>query len=164
MTETAEDRSKRRFCQHLDDDIWRYQVTIFLTQYSDRYVSPEIFQTVRKRIARCYREQPFLWRIGIKAKAKARYFDDLDPADTAVTVPYMTLYTDRHTERKGLMSCLSKMKLPPDVSVWTQYTNKARRDGYIRKVKLDDPHDLKAYFDKQKVNRFGLLNIRRTGC
>ena len=157
MTETPENRSKRDFIAHLNNECWVHQVSIFFNNYSDCSDALDHFATIRKRISRVLNDQPFLWRIGL-LNAEAKHYDDLGPEGPKVLVPYMTMFTDTATHYTKVLKVLGKMSSSPDVRVINQQTGETRRNGYIKKVKSEDPHDLNTYFNEAKVNRFGVLN------
>ncbi len=159
MSESPEDRSKRRFLEHLDSHQWTYQVSIFLNYYGDKEHSLDVFDSVRSRIARVYKEQPFLWRLAAKGGLPPSYFKDEEDIGLAkVTSPYLTLFTDTSIPKKEIKHIIDKMPGDFELRVKVTALSEDKINSYRRAVKKQKPHNLKAIYGDRKINRFGVLN------
>lgn len=161
MSESPVDRSKRRFLEHLDSHQWTYQVSMFLDYYGDREHSLDVFNSVRDRIARVYKGQPFLWRLAAKRGLPPSYFKDEEDIGLAkVTSPYLTLFTDTPIPRKQIEHIIDKMPEELQLRVKVRTLSTVKLNRYEEAVKKQKPHNLKAIYGDRKINRFGLLNSK----
>lgn len=159
MPETPEDRSKRVFLNHLDNSAWSYQISFFFNNYSDCKNALEHFQSIRSRLARSFKKNPFLWRLCLK-KVNADLFEDLDGSTPRVTAPYMTLITDKKISVNEVEPALSAVLAELDLKILYRSFPKYKQESYRRAVSNQKPHKLNEFFNGKKVNRFGQLNIK----
>lgn len=144
MTESAEDRSKRKFCEYLRSYPWVKQISIF---YEDTDVAIEQALTdgpkLRKALARAFPESVFLWRLALK-NLKGR----------GVT-PYWTAFATKDFRTADLSSIVDRVA---GCSVKVRRIQEGKLASYERAVLKQRPHDLKAIFGNKKINRISLVN------
>lgn len=143
MTESAEDRSKRKFCDHLTSYEWTSQISAF---YEDQDVAIESViiegAKLRKALARAFPESVFLWRLMIKHRSGQGPF------------PYWTAFTTESMNRKDLTRYFKKLGCNPSVRKVTE----EKVASFGRAVMTQRPHDLNRVLGDRKINRFSLVN------
>ncbi|HEX5057209.1 MAG TPA: hypothetical protein VFX02_12025 [Gammaproteobacteria bacterium] len=167
MSETAEYRSKRRFCSYLKDNPWQWQYTVFYTFVEEGQKAIEHGKALRRLLAAKYTSQPFLWRLCLKI-VPTIYFDDeadyFDPRDVEnnhsvprVVMPFHTLFTTEKLRYTPLFQNIS-MKINSGIWLKNRRVSPYKVERYCRAVMLEKPHDLKKFFGDKKINRFSLIN------
>ncbi|MCD8530193.1 MAG: hypothetical protein LRY66_02295 [Saccharospirillaceae bacterium] len=144
MTESAEDRSKRKFCEYLNSYQWVKQISIFYDE-TDVAIQNALDDglRLRKALARAFPDSVFLWRLALK-NLKGR----------GVT-PYWTAFTTGDFRTAGLSHYVSKFD---GCSVKVRRIGESKISSYTRSVLRENPHNLKAVFGDRKINRFSLQN------
>jgi len=180
MTETAEDRTKRKFIKHLKSADWNYQITVFYRSEEDSKAHAiEDSKKLRKMLGKEFNQYPWLYRLcllnrefgvsyettidedtGEITKEKIRYEIE-DPQHIA----YHTFFTtsgefprSRLNKIKRLMtSCCGAVV---NIRGQNRFSASYREDDlerYIGSIKKQKPHNLAEYFGTNP-HRFSLIN------
>lgn len=168
MSESPEDKSKRLYCQYLSLADWRYQYSFF---YDDQEIAKEYAiqegATLRKALARAFKDQPFLYRLALTTYGYKAARGEVDeetgeiiqlPKEKGVVVPFHMFLTTQELNREALGKLLKKQSLG-GINTMLYRT---RTDDHIRRygtaVRNQKPHNLKRFFGDKKINRIALLN------
>lgn len=143
MSESSEDKSKRKYVALLTGNEWRHQYSVF---YDDPTQSVRLLsdmvrfkQSLRRKVA----DQPFLIRIQTLNKAG-------QPLQA-----YLTMFTTKRVE--GLKDVISKLFASP-VNVAGRTLQQAKIDSIADAICTQRPQDLSKVFGKTGVNRWSVLN------
>lgn len=158
MSETPAERSKRKFLDYFDQHEWQYQVTVFLKSPDDIENAIEIFAKARKHFARKNREHPILWRIGAKRVNPSELLWDYEGPLTLVNMPYMTLFTTKEFQLKEAVSQFDSLRSTDRIFAKQRSLTEQKLISTRSKISRERPHNLKAIFEKRKIERFGRLN------
>jgi hypothetical protein len=176
MTESAEDKSKRKFIKHLNSTDWSKQFSIFyLDEQSSREHAIEDSRRLRKMLGKEYRQQPWLYRLCLlyrKFKVSDIEVFDLDTGEITTSREYIDIEDPQHivfhtlfttsdfTRRKyEEFQSLVKQCCNPLVNVRRQFRSADDLEIYQDSIKRQKPHNLKKYFGAgKKIHRFSLVN------
>lgn len=143
MTESAEQRTKRRFVEYLDLTEWKYQYSFFYQSASDaRDCALGDATKLKEKLRRtkALRLQPFLYRLCLY-KSNA----------------FHTIFTTKKIDLSLLESLINKVS-EAEVRVRGREVAYWKIDKYRDAVSRQRPHDLKGFFGDKKINRIALLN------
>lgn len=169
MSETSQEKTKREYLSTYQLYEWRYQSTIFLQDYSQRYQAIELFKEVRRRLPRLYPETAILWRIILShARSPAiQYLKKYDETEESVLLPALSLFSYDKLPKAEMSAAvqhhLSSRKgqnLTP-INVMQKYFSKLDQHRYIHTIRREKPHDLAGYFNRTtSPQRYGVLSAR----
>lgn len=143
MSETSEDKTKRKYLSVLRGYQWRYQHSVF-------YDNPELSvgllddmvafkQTLRRRCP----DQPFLVRIQTLKKGAAPH------------QAYLTIFT---TEKVEDLREIANKSFPADMNVMGKKLSADKLEQIAGAIEKQKPHDLSKVLGKQGINRWSILN------
>lgn len=168
MSESAEDKSKRKFCEYLELAAWSYQYSFF---YDDLELAKahaiQEGATLRKALARAYSDQPFLYRLALTTYGYKSAREEVDeetgeiitlPKEKGIVVPFHMFLTTEKLERKVVDKLLKKPSLGAISTFLGRTKTEAQIQRYGTAVRNQNPHNLKKYFGDKKINRIALLN------
>lgn len=161
MTESPEERSKRKFLNYYDQHDWKYQITIFLKSPDDVKNAQELFAKARKHFARKNPDYPTLWRIGVKGVRPQEVFRDYDGDKSIINMPYITFFTTREFDYTEAVALFDNLKVSERFDIRQRSFTGLKPIKYRRSVKNQRPHNLKAPLGEKKINRFGILNPKK---
>lgn len=142
MSESADERSRRVFCNHLMNFKWVQQISFFYTEEEDALNNVITDgKRLRKALARKYPECTFLWRLMLK------FFDGANR-------PYWTVYVTEKIDRKEINKFFESGR------VKARMLSEEKIKSIRNAVMNQKPHDLKSVLGEEKINRFSLLNAR----
>lgn len=148
MTESAEQRTKRRFCEYLDLTEWTYQYSFFYQCATDarEFALGDATKFKEKlRRTKSLQSQSFLYRLCLY-KSNA----------------FHTVFTTKKVDEMLLQALVDKVSkveiriLGREVADW-------RIERYKNAVRKQRPHDLRGFFGDKKINRIALLNVKAIG-
>lgn len=145
MTETAEQRTKRRFNEYLDLTTWTHQYSFFYQNSEDAkaYALDDATKLKEKlRRTKSLRHQPFLYRLCLY-KANA----------------FHTVFTTKPIDLELLDSIIAKVN-SVEIKVAGRELSDWKIEKYKRAVSKQKPHNLVGFFGDKKINRIGLLNSK----
>jgi hypothetical protein len=180
MTESAEDRSKRKFIKHLTSADWNYQVTVFYkTEEASKANAIEDSKKLRKMLGKEFNQYPWLYRLCLlHRKFGVSYETSIDEETGEITtekthyeieepehIAYHTFFTtsgqfprSRLDKIKRLMtSCCGAVV---NIRGQNRFSGSYREDDlarYIGSIKTQKPHNLTKYFGTNP-HRFSLIN------
>ena len=157
MPESAEDRSKRVFVKYLNNSVWTSQISIFYGDYSDALDAIKHSQRIRKNISRAFPDAPFLYRLCMKNVSKEIAEMVGIPEKETRNMPYHMLLTTVDVD-KGALSERVANWLDCEVSILKRAFSAQKLDSYKAAVINQKPHNLKKFFNTEKINRIALLN------
>lgn len=145
MSETSEDKTKRKYLSVLRGYQWSYQHSVF-------YDNPELSvgllddmvafkQTLRKKSP----DQPFLVRIQTLKKGAAPH------------QAYLTIFT---TEKVEDLREIANKSFPADMNVMGKKLSADKLEQIADAIECQKPHDLSKIFGKEGINRWSVLNRR----
>lgn len=146
MSESSEEKTKRKYLAVLRGHQWSYQHSVF---YDDPEQSHELLehmvkfkQTLRRRCP----DQPFLVRIQTLKKGSAPH------------QAYLTIFTTKKVE--GLRELANKV-FPATMNVLGKRLSVEKHDSIATTIEKQKPQDLSKVFDKAGINRWSVLNKDR---
>ena len=142
MTETSEDKTKRKYVDQLMADIWKYQYSVFYQNPDDSIRLIDDADTFKQGMGRKFPNQPFLIRVCLKGTGRSKQ-------------AWLSILTT--AEASGLAErAEKKFSAPVNVKV-RRYTD-TKAEQAAATIMKQGPHDLKHFFGKEKVNRYALIN------
>lgn len=141
MSESSEDKTRRKFAKYLLHPRWTYQYSFFYEDPADSKSLIEDQKLFRQELRRKFPNQPFLVRVQT-LKRPGREFQ-----------AYLTIYTTQKTE--GMFE-LSEQYFPVNV-LYRQLTER-RREVKAHKILTQKPHDLTKLFGQVRIRRYGVIN------
>jgi hypothetical protein len=161
MPESAEDKSKRIFIQHLDSYDWVCQVSIFYQSYSNSRDALEHGKQFRKWISR-YHKHTILWRLGLK-NTDSSYYWDAPINSKYIVMPYHTLFFTVKPNRQKLTEKFEDI-CRGEVKTKLRTLSQDKMISYKDSVSNQKPHNLKSVFFEKKINRFSIMNSKSSGA
>ncbi len=158
MTESAEERTKRKFLSCFDRYDWNTQISIFLVSAEDIPDALDLFQKTRKHLARKIPEDPILWRICSKGVNPSKVYSDYHGTSKTLLSPYLTIFTTKELKPNEAKSLFESLKIGTRIIIKARKLSLAKKHTYQRSIKIQKPHDLTKIFGEKKVKRFGVLN------
>lgn len=168
MSESAEDKTKRRFVSYLDSKDWVRQTSFWFT--SLEYVKREEFFThshnLRESLAKSYPSCSFLWRLAAKRIDSADIFTWQDQPYIG-PMPFWTVFQTEvlpFQKVEGKACKVFKLELNSDqmadpcVYARTKKANPEMLSRYRSTILSQRPHNLKNIFGDKKINRFHKRN------
>jgi len=169
LSESAEDKSKRRFCEYLDLADWRYQYSFF---HNDEHTAQEFAiqdsAALRKALARAFKDQPFLYRLCLTNRGYKQAREEVDedtgeiitlPKEKPVLLPYHMFFTTKKLDYGVVSKLVNKYCNDIDeIHMLYRARTEAQIVRYRSAVKVQKPHNLKRFFGDKKINRIALLN------
>lgn len=149
MSETSEEKSKRNYLHLLLNYQWSYQHSLF---YEDREDSKALLNDMikfKQELRRKCPDQPFLIRIQLHNR-KTEHSPDggLQAYLVILTTERADKSIETAAEKAMSAQCnILGMKLTPE-----KITKAASA------IKAQKPHKLERFFEKEKINRFTVLN------
>jgi hypothetical protein len=168
MSETSLNKTRRKFISLLKDNHWTWQYSVFFDHHPESLNIVENTNTINSAVRKAYPDIAFLYRI--VAKSISVDFVSGEPEGAKmVTAPYLTFFTSEKIQFTPLMQLIHKSLERKDVQVSGSENIKGVRlklrevkdlkvSSYASSVKNQQPHDLNKLLDRNKVNRFGVLN------
>lgn len=157
MSESPEQKSKRKFVEYFVEGSWNYQTTLFLDSVADVENALELFAEARKKINRKIKG-PVLWRIGVKNRQQ-KLFNDWDgKASGNISAPYLTFFTEEELGEDVLFNLLGKNFPSGSTRLKSRTLNEEKLQSVRSAISNQRPHNLESVFKKKGVQRYGLLN------
>lgn len=145
MTESAEQRTKRRFREYLDLTDWTYQYSFFYQCSEDarEFALSDATRLKEKlRRAKSLRSQPFLYRLCLY-QANA----------------FHTVFTTKPIDLNYLQALIEKAS-KCELKVAGRAVSEWKIERYKNSVYTQRPHNLVGFFGDKKINRIALLNAK----
>lgn len=148
MSESTEEKTKRRYVRPLLCYPWIYQTSVFYQTSEESLTLIEDMNLIKPKISAAYPTVAFMVRVQLKYQTRVR-------------------------SRIALASILSTAEVPDlanEIMAWLAHrhieTSRKRvtvlkRKTMARSIKTQEPHDLTSFFRMAKVNRFTFLNKAR---
>lgn len=178
MSESAEQKTKRKFIEHLDSADWCYQYSAIYVEPADaKNFALEDGQRLRKRIARKFNRQPFLYRLCLLNR-KYHIIDVVENVDKETgeilddyivkgkelletnyeLTAFHTFFTTQKIVFKDLQVVVNACVDGRSVRLLNRRISAAKLESYQAKVRNQNPHNLKHFFGDKKINRIALCN------
>lgn len=141
MSESSEDKTRRKFAKYLLHPRWAYQYSFFYEDPADSKSLLDDQKLFRQELRRKFPNQPFLVRVQTLKRAGREL------------QAYLTIYTTQKTE--GMFE-LSEQYFPVNV-LYRQLTER-RREVKAHKILTQKPHDLTKLFGQVRIRRYGVIN------
>ncbi|MDX9664436.1 hypothetical protein QMK50_05565 [Pseudomonas sp. P5_152] len=142
MSESSEDKTKRRFLAVLKGNSWNYQYSVF---YDKPELSVNMLSDMAKfkqRLSRLYPDQPFLIRLQELRKGIVRQV-------------FLSIITTAKVE--NLREIANKM-FPTVMNVKSRALTAEKLDQIAASIDKQAPHNLNRFFNKENVHRWSVLN------
>lgn len=144
MSETSDDKSKRRYLNVLKENQWNYQYSVFYDDPKQSVCLLDDMVTFKHRLRRQYKAQPFLFRIQTHTHK-----------DEKVLQAFLTLLT---TEKLDDLEGFAGKVFPSAVNAPSRRLTGEKLATMARSIERQRPHDLSKLFGKSGQNRWGILN------
>lgn len=143
MSESSEEKTKRKIIERLLVYPWVYQITVFFEDYDHSQELPEVMPEIRTKLRKAFPNDPFF------ARTALRYH-----SATKETIAYESYYCLRPLPeaRKSLEAWMKGGR------VRARPISPEKRLRSAFSIKTGKPHDLKGYFQRGKVNRHRFLS------
>lgn len=157
VSESSESKSKRVFINHIKNNVWEHQFTVFFNNHSESLNIIEHMRQVKRKLRKDFRDTAILYRVCLKnVKSTYGFIEDIE-GDKSVVMPYFTFFTSKSITLPEIKNCIEQ-SIQVSVKIKTKVITEERLDRYIDTVKKHKPHNLKKYLAKENVNRTGLIN------
>lgn len=143
MSETSEEKTKRKYLTVLRGYQWSYQHSVFYDDPDQSHALLEHMVRFKQILRRRCPDQPFLVRIQTLKKGSAPH------------QAYLTIFTTKKVE--DLRQMANKV-FPATMNVLGKRLSAEKHDQIARAIEKQKPHDLSKLFDKVGINRWTLLN------
>lgn len=142
MSETSEDKTKRKFVAHLRKPIWTIQYSVFYKDPAESYKLLEDQKRFRRELKRKFPDQPFLVRVQTHRKGK-------------IHQAYLTLYT---TQKADGIEELAKRYFSSEVNVADQSLTLEECEGKAHTILRQQLHDLTKVLGQVRIRRHDIIN------
>ena len=142
MSETSEDKTKRKFVAHLRKPIWTIQYSVFYVNPAESYKLLEDQKRFRREMKRKFPEQPFLVRVQTHRKGKTHQ-------------AYLTFYT---TQKSDGVEELAKRYFSSEVKVVSQPLTVEGCESKAGTILKQGLHDLEKVFGQVRIRRHDVIN------
>jgi hypothetical protein len=157
VSESSESKSKRVFINHIKNNVWEQQFTVFFEYHSESLNIIEHMRQVKRKLRRDFRDSAILYRIGLKnVRSIGGFIKDIE-GDKSVVMPYFTFFTSKIIKLSEIKNSI-KQAMEVSIKVKGKVITEERLGKYIDTVRKHKPHNLKKYLAKENVNRIGLIN------
>lgn len=143
MSETSEEKTKRKYLTVLRGYQWSYQHSVFYDDPDQSHALLEHMVRFKQILRRRCPDQPFLVRIQTLKKGSVPH------------QAYLTIFTTKKVE--DLRQMANKV-FPATMNVLGKRLSAEKHDQIARAIEKQKPHDLSKLFDKVGINRWTLLN------
>lgn len=143
MSETSEEKTKRKYLTVLRGYQWLYQHSVFYDDPDQSHALLEHMVRFKQILRRRCPDQPFLVRIQTLKKGSAPH------------QAYLTIFTTKKVE--DLREMANKV-FPVTMNVLGKRLSAEKHDQIATAIEKQKPHDLSKLFDKAGINRWTLLN------
>ncbi|MFR0692158.1 hypothetical protein ACLUTX_22365 [Enterobacterales bacterium AE_CKDN230030158-1A_HGKHYDSX7] len=142
MTETSEEKTKRKYVDQLMAGVWTYQYSIFYQNPDESLRLIDDAASFRQGLGRRLPNQPFLIRVSLKGTGISKQ-------------AWLSVLT---TQKSPELIDWAEQKFSLPVNVIFRRYSQAKAEQTARAILKFRPHDLKHFFGKEKVNRYALIN------
>ena len=142
MSETSEDKTKRKYLTVLRTHQWSYQHSIFYNDAEQSHALLDDMVRFKQVLRRWCPDQPFLIRVQALKKG-------------AVHQAFLAIFTTAKV--KNLQEIANKT-FPATMNVVGRRLSAERLSQQARVIEEAKPHDLSKLFDKAGINRWSVLN------
>lgn len=143
MSESSEEKTKRKYLTVLRGYQWSYQHSVFYDDPEQSHALLEHMVRFKQALRRRCPDQPFLVRIQTLKKGSAPH------------QAYLTIFTTKRVE--DLREMANKV-FPTIMNVMGKRLSAEKHDQIARAIEKQKPHDLSKLFDKAGINRWSVLN------
>lgn len=149
MSETSNEKSKRNYLHLLNDHEWCYQHSLFYENATDSKALLSDMIKFKQVLRRKCPDQPFLIRIQLLNR-KTDYNPDGD------TQAYLVILTT--IKSKTAITETAEIAMHATCNILGKRLTQEKKTHMASTIKLQKPHNLEHFFDKDKINRFTILN------
>ncbi|WP_236182279.1 hypothetical protein [Pseudomonas sputi] len=143
MSESSEDKTKRKYLAVLRSYQWSYQHSIFYDDPEQSHALLDHMVKFKQTLRRRCPDQPFLIRVQMLKKGGR-------PLQA-----YLTIFT---TEKVEDLRNMANKVFPTVMNVLGKKLSTEKLDQIATAIEKQKPHDLSKLFGKQGVNRWSVLN------
>lgn len=143
MSETTEDKTKRKYLAVFKGNPWSNQYSVF---YADPTMSNSLLDDMvafKQRLRRVYPDQPFLIRVQLKSGSGR-------PLQA-----FLNMFTSKPAD--GLQHVVSELFTTP-MNVLSRRLNEGKLVTIANAIEKQRPQNLSKFFGKEGVNRWSVLN------
>lgn len=143
MSESSEEKTKRKYLAVLRGYQWSYQHSVFYDNPEQSHALLDHMVRFKQVLRRRCPDQPFLVRIQTLKKGSAPH------------QAYLTIFTTKKVE--DLREMANKV-FPTIMNVMGKKLSVEKLDQIARAIEKQKPHDLSKVLDKTGINRWSVLN------
>lgn len=144
MSETSEEKTKRKYLTVLRGYQWSYQHSVFYDDPEQSLGLLEDMASFKQMLRRRCPDQPFLIRVQALKKG-------------AVHQAFLSIIT---TAKVDDLREIANKTFPAKMNVIGRTLSVERHDSIARAIEKQKPQDLSKLFDKAGINRWSVLNKR----
>lgn len=149
MSETSDEKSKRNYLRLINDHEWSYQHSLFYEDVADSKALLDDMVKFKQVLRRKCPDQPFLIRIQLLNR-KTDYNPD------GGMQAYLVILTT--TKSKTAITETAEIAMHTTCNILGKKLNQEKKARIASTIKAQKPHDLEHFFDRDKINRFTILN------
>jgi hypothetical protein len=149
MSESSEEKSKRKYLNLLCNYQWPYQHSVF---YSDLTESTALLGDMikfKQALRRCCPKQPFLIKIQLLNKKTPHNPEGGQQA-------YLAIFTTEKT--KTAIAFATEKAMRAETNVIYKKLTREKIANIALAINNQKPHNLEKFFKKEKINRYTILN------
>ncbi|MET0015019.1 MAG: hypothetical protein ABW088_15310 [Sedimenticola sp.] len=155
MSESSEDRTKRKYINYLHSCEWKYQYSIFYKSIAASKEAVNHAHKLKRNFSRTFKN-PLLHRLQLRGGLDPKIFDDGVPGKRVIAAYHSFFSTDK-LDREKLEDIAGRVV---DGQIKVNYRS-LRPEKLARiesAIKNQKPHDLITFFGKSNIQRISLLN------
>lgn len=153
MSETSEDKSKRKYLHLLNTYEWNYQHSLFYQEPEDSKSLLDDMIKFKQSLRRRCADQALLIRIQLLRKKTTHNPNGTEQA-------YLTILSTENI--KPSIKEAAELTMSSPCNVATKRLSAEKHTTIASAIKSQKPHNLERFFGKQKINRFTILNRYKT--
>lgn len=149
MSETSEDKSKRKYLKLLNDYEWNYQHSLFYENPEDSKLLLDDMIRFKQFSRRRCADHALLIRVQLLRKKTAYNPNGTEQA-------YLTILATK--DIKASIQEAAKTTISSPCNVVIKQLSAEKKNSIASAIKSQKPHNLERFFGKEKINRFTVLN------
>lgn len=162
MSESSQEKTKRKTLELLSSEQWSYQLSIFYRCFSNRLLALEHKEKITRVLKRLNPDQPILYRLCL-FDAPHEHLDDIDDNDLVTErMPYHAVFssTPFYLKEPDLALALTKVT-GISLNVLKRSFKGELKRRYLSAIKVGELHELKDYFGTNRVRSYYLINKKQ---
>lgn len=159
MSESAEDRSKRKFNSRLLSHKWAFKYSIFYNSYDVAKEAVDHAPKIRIALRKELPTTAFVWRL-ILSMPSAGQIKDINFSESSGYMPIHTFFMSEKIDIKILKRVAASVVSEEMTYCVAKSVSRFELERYATAIKNQRPHDLKSIFGDRKLNRVSFSGMK----